>query len=861
MNNKQASIPITRARILAVVLIYAIFGACWILLSDQVVQLLFKNPEQIFLVSTLKGWFYVALTSLMLYGLMRRWLHVEPTTPMLPHARLLLPFGLLAIAVVVIAMSGVFFTLKQHTAEEAEHLKIIADLKVRQIGNWLAERHADAEFIKTSLFFAEHYQRWQIQHEAEAGQALLARLQQFAEGQHIDAVTLLNPQAQIVWHSDAKIPNLTPALQEIATQTARDQQIRYADLYLDQQGQTQLDFAVPLALPAPAPVVLLHLGLQQQLFDLLLAWPIHSQSGEIILLRRAQDEIVYFNDQKKQADTKVQLRLPISTPKLLAAQVLKGAVPEGSLIEGVDYRNQPSIGVMSAIKGTDWYLLAKQDKHELYAKAKETLGWIGFASILALFMTGVSYFLVRQNQQLLLENEVQAIQSERLRALKLLAAIADSSNDAIFAKDLQGRYILFNRAACAFVGKQLEEVLGNDDSVLFPPQEAAMLASIGKRVAQGNQIVTAVEVLATQLGPRTFLATKGPLRDEAGKVIGIYGISRDITDRERAEAALRASEKTYRLLFENMLNSVVHARIIFQEQKPIDLEYLAANPAFATVTGIKQNVVGQRISAVIPGYCERHQESLEIFGRVALTGESTFWEHYLPELARWFSFMIYSPNAGEVIIVTENITERKQSEISLRTSEERLQLALNVSSDGLWDWDLSRGVFYFTPRYYEITGYAATEVTPDIRFFESTLHPEDKERVLANIDDNLQGVLPLLEVDYRLIKASAEVIWVHCKGKVVQHDAAGKPLRMLGTLTDINTAKQAEEALRRQTLELGQRNQELERFNRATIGRELDMIALKQQVNALALQLGQAAPYDLAFVSSSAPAVGDTPRA
>ena len=809
----------------------------------------------------LKGWFYVALTSLLLYGLMRRWLHVEQTTPMLPRARLLLPFGLLAIAVVVIAMSGVFFTLKQHTAEEAEHLKIIADLKVRQIGNWLAERRADAEFIKTSLFFAEHYQRWQTQHEAEAGQALLARLQQFAEGQHIDAVTLLNPQAQILWHSDATIPNLTPVLQEIATQTARDQQIRYADLYFDQQGQTRLDFAVPLALPAPAPVVLLHLGLQQQLFDLLLAWPIHSQSGEIILLRRAHDEIVYFNDQKKQADTKAQLRLPINTPNLLAAQVLKGAVPEGSLIEGVDYRNQPSIGVMSAIKGTDWYLLAKQDKHELYAKAKETLGWIGFASILALFMTGVSYFLVRQNQQLLLENEVQAIQSERLRALKLLAAIVDSSNDAIFAKDLQGRYILFNRAACEFVGKELEDVLGNDDSVLFPPQEAAMLASIGKRVAQGNQIVTAIEVLATQLGTRTFLATKGPLRDEAGEVIGIFGISRDITDRERAEAALRASEKTYRLLFENMLNSVVHARIIFQEQKPIDLEYLAANPAFATVTGIKQNVVGQRISAVIPGYCERHQESMEIFGRVALTGESTFWEHYLPELARWFSFMIYSPNAGEVIIVTENITERKQSEISLRTSEERLQLALNVSSDGLWDWDLSRGVFYFTPRYYEIAGYVATEVTPDLRFFESTLHPEDKERVLASIDDNLQGVLPLLEVDYRLIKASAEVIWVHCKGKVVQHDAVGKPLRMLGTLTDINTAKQAEEAMRQQTLELGQRNQELERFNRATIGRELDMIALKQQVNALALQLGQAAPYDLAFVSSSAPAAGDTLRA
>ncbi len=73
---------------------------------------------------------------------------------------------------------------------------------------------------------------------------------------------------------------------------------------------------------------------------------------------------------------------------------------------------------------------------------------------------------------------------------------------------------------------------------------------------------------------------------------------------------------------------------------------------------------------------------------------------------------------------------------------------------------------------------------------------------------------------------------------------------MIGTISDISARKAVEEALRRQTHELAQRNEELERFNRATVGRELDMIALKQQVNELARQLGKEPIYPLAFLDT-----------
>ena len=136
-----------------------------------------------------------------------------------------------------------------------------------------------------------------------------------------------------------------------------------------------------------------------------------------------------------------------------------------------------------------------------------------------------------------------AVLSDRLRSLQLLEAISNSSSDAIFAKDLQGRYIVFNPTASRLVGRPGREVLGQSDQDLFPKEQSDMLQAIGRKVVRDNEVVTNEETLDTALGRRVFLATKGPLRAPDGSVMGIFGISRDITERQVAETALRDSEQ------------------------------------------------------------------------------------------------------------------------------------------------------------------------------------------------------------------------------------------------------------------------------------------------------------------------------
>jgi two-component system, cell cycle sensor histidine kinase and response regulator CckA len=125
----------------------------------------------------------------------------------------------------------------------------------------------------------------------------------------------------------------------------------------------------------------------------------------------------------------------------------------------------------------------------------------------------------------------------------LLRAVVEGTPDAIFAKDLQGRYRLINSAGASVLGRAVEDVLGNENGVLLPLDAARAVRSRDIRVLATGETETFEETLATATGTRTYLSTKGPYRDRQGNVIGLVGIARDITEMKRLEAQFRQSQK------------------------------------------------------------------------------------------------------------------------------------------------------------------------------------------------------------------------------------------------------------------------------------------------------------------------------
>jgi PAS domain S-box-containing protein len=127
----------------------------------------------------------------------------------------------------------------------------------------------------------------------------------------------------------------------------------------------------------------------------------------------------------------------------------------------------------------------------------------------------------------------------RRRQHSLLHAIAEGTSDAIFVKDREGRYLMINTAGAELVGKKVEDVLGRDDKELFSPETAKAIMDRDRAAMASGTTATYEELTTTAAATRVYLSTKGPYRDHEGRVIGLFGISRDITARLRAERSAR----------------------------------------------------------------------------------------------------------------------------------------------------------------------------------------------------------------------------------------------------------------------------------------------------------------------------------
>jgi PAS domain S-box-containing protein len=143
---------------------------------------------------------------------------------------------------------------------------------------------------------------------------------------------------------------------------------------------------------------------------------------------------------------------------------------------------------------------------------------------------------------------MQAASDRLARTQGLLRGVVEGTTDSVFVKDLQGRYLMMNRAGAEFRGRPVDEIVGRTDAELYPPTEARAYHDADRRVVESGQVETFEGEAEKDGEKRAFLATKGPIRDASGRITGVFGISRDVTERHRMEQAIRERERRFRTL-------------------------------------------------------------------------------------------------------------------------------------------------------------------------------------------------------------------------------------------------------------------------------------------------------------------------
>lgn len=268
----------------------------------------------------------------------------------------------------------------------------------------------------------------------------------------------------------------------------------------------------------------------------------------------------------------------------------------------------------------------------------------------------------------------------------------------------------------------------------------------------------------------------------------------DIGQRKRTEKALRESEAHYRNLFESIDVGFCTVELKFDEQQyPLDYRFVEVNPAFERHAGLI-DAAGKWMRDISPTH---EQHWFDIYGKVALTGESVRFENVATTLGNRvyevFAFRVGEPGAYLVAILFNDISERRRIQEALRVSNERLQLAIHGSGDGVWDWDVTTDRMIVSAPLMEMFGYGEHVHLEDATQWRRCIHFDDLPHMDTALDDCLEGRAPSYHCEYRMRCQNGEWKWVLSRGVVVARESNGVPLRMTGLLTDISQRKQADE--------------------------------------------------------------------
>jgi PAS domain S-box-containing protein len=196
---------------------------------------------------------------------------------------------------------------------------------------------------------------------------------------------------------------------------------------------------------------------------------------------------------------------------------------------------------------------------------------------------------------------------------------------------------------------------------LHPDDRERVIAEWSEVAPRGGVFDIEFRIRRADGAYRWFTTRAIPFLDEGGRVVKWFGSNTDIDDHKRVHEALRESEALYRSLFDNMMNGFAHCQMLFDRGRPVDFIYLNVNQAFEAKTGLK-NVVGRKVSEVIPGIREGNPELLETYGRVAVTGKPEVFEIHVEALDMWFAISVYSPKREHFVAVFDVITERKRAQ-------------------------------------------------------------------------------------------------------------------------------------------------------------------------------------------------------
>lgn len=399
-----------------------------------------------------------------------------------------------------------------------------------------------------------------------------------------------------------------------------------------------------------------------------------------------------------------------------------------------------------------------------------------------------------------------------------LRTTLESITDAFYVLNRQWRFTYLNATAEKYLERSASDLLGKNVWEQFPETIGTLLER-EYRLAMERQRTTEFQIYYEPLD-RWFDITAYPSEE------GLAVYFQDVTQRLQDEERLR--------LLHTCVASVDEFVVITDVNPGADgwPKILFVNDALLQHTGYSQEELIEQSPGILHGP-ETQTDVLERL-HVAITQQQSISEeliNYTKAGEAFWCEVNLAPVADatgrvtHLIAIARDVTERKRAEQQLRESEERFRFLSEATSDAIWDWNLVTNEIWWSAGFEKLWGHP---IGPDglglnVNHWEAHIHPDDRAQVLASVRQVIDEGAPCWSSEYRFLRHDGSCAYVLDRASII-HDAHGRPIRMVGGMTDQTIRTRAEKEIRRlnevledrvqqRTAELQAANKELEAFS------------------------------------------------
>ena len=463
-----------------------------------------------------------------------------------------------------------------------------------------------------------------------------------------------------------------------------------------------------------------------------------------------------------------------------------------------------------------WWLLEHGQatrNQSIYFATAYSMAFLGLITILLRRMDAIdrhrneaevsrNELLARVQQQAAnLQFEVAERTFELQESSERLELALQSSASGVWDFDPAANHIIWNERQCTIYGITPEQFDGRPEtwfSLVHQEDRANTEVALQRAVKYGEHIDNAFRIV-TPTGTVRHVESHGfAHRDSHGRCLRVVGVDRDVTHMRESERALISLAqrlqfalgsagygvwekdcKTGRVTWDERMLEINGLRRQDLRGNEEDIantihpeDQIAAREASLAVLSGRTDTYGDRYRIIRPDGAVRYIEAR--------------------------GFLQRSP-AGEplrVVGLSRDITTENELREQLRIAEERWQLALTGNNDGVWDWNVASNELYFDNRWADMIGCSPDEIPHHYSEWEKRVHPDDIVVAAAAIEAHIGGKTPFYLSEYRLRHKLGHWVWILDRGKIVSRNSQGRPLRVVGTHTDISESKALEKRLR-----------------------------------------------------------------